>query len=398
MTTTLSPATGSRLRPLTAWACLAVAVALLLYQADPTALVKGLGLGDFIAYWAAGRLNGQGENPYSWDALLDLQQPLGWPEDYPNMMYYPPWTLALVMPFGALPFATARLIWLFLNLAAVVLSADLLWRYYGGAARYRLGAWLLALSFVPTLITLRMGQIGPLLLLGIVGFLCLERLGWGWLAGAMLLLPAVKPQLVYLFGLAVLVWAIDRRRWTVLAGCVLATLAAVAIALAFRPAVLADYRFAVANPPSVNVTPTVGALLRLAFGEERTWLQYPPTAVGVLWFLFYWRKHRGTWDWGEQAPLLLLMSFLTTAYGAWVFDLVVLLVPLFHATVWGLRDADRRVRNAALGLYLAMNAAALAMNLAGVTYPSFIWMTPAIFLGYLALMRNRGRVPAPLPA
>jgi hypothetical protein len=298
------------------------------------------------------------------------------------------------MPFGLLPFGVSRLVWLVLHLGLFVTCADLLWRYYGGPAKDRWWAWVLALAFVPTLIVLRMGQIGPLLLLGIVAFLYLERRGLDWWAGAALLLPAIKPQLVYLFGLAVLIWAVDRRRWRILLGGSLALLAAVGTAMLANPQVLSEYRYALANPPSGNVTPTFGALLRLAFGEDQTWLQFVPTVIGLIWFPFYWLSHRKTWAWEAQAPMLLLVSFLTTSYGAWVFDLVILLVPMLQAAVWAFSSRERRLVLAALGCYLAINGVALAMNLGEASYPAFIWMAPAIFLSYVALGRWRLRVGA----
>src|SRR5262249_12988795 len=108
---------------------LVVAIVVLIGRFDPSALVAGLGLGDFIAYWSAGRQIASGANPYDWQALLALQQPLGWTESFPNMMYYPPWTLPFVLPFGALPFAVSRLLWLLLHLCLVLACADGIWRY-----------------------------------------------------------------------------------------------------------------------------------------------------------------------------------------------------------------------------------------------------------------------------
>jgi len=392
------PAVPRPLRQSLCWAALAVAGLAVVLQADRLADFKALGLGDYIAYWSAGRLNAAGENPYSPENLLPLQRDLGWAESFPNMMYYPPWTLAVVMPFGLLPFGVSRLAWLVLHLVLVVVCADRVWAYYHGPARYRLWVWVLALSFVPTLISLRMGQIGPLLLLGIVGFLELEKRGWDWLAGAALLLAAIKPQLVYLFGLAVLIWVVDRRRWRVLLGALLAAVLAVTIAWACNPQVLVQYRYALANPPSGNITPTLGALLRLALGEDQTWLQYVPSVLGAGWLPFYWAQHRRTWAWKEQAPVLLLVSFLTTAYGSWVFDLVVLLVPILQAAAWAFGGSDRRLAWLALVAYLVIDGLALALNLGEATYPAFIWMTPALLVSYLILRRQRGASLTPSPA
>lgn len=367
------------------WVGLAAVIGALAWQGARLPDVRALGLGDFVAYWSAGRLNARGEDPYSPAGLLPVQQEVGWTEDWPNIMYYPPWALALVMPLGLLPFWTGRLIWLLVNLGLVLWSADLLWTYFGGPRRLRGIGWALALSFIPTLIALRMGQIGPVLLAGIALFLVAERRGWDWLAGAALALPAIKPQLVYLFGLAVLTWALDRRRWRLILGGVVAMMAMTATAVAANPQVLSEYRYALANPPSGNVTPTIGALLRLAFGEDRTWLQFIPTAVGLAWFGWHWTLWRADWRWDRQAPVLLLASFLTTAYGAWVFDVVVLLVPLTQGAVWLVGGGGRRAASLALLAFLAFDGAALAMNLGEASYPAFIWLTPVILGGYLVV-------------
>ncbi len=374
-------------RPLVAWIALGVTLVAAFAFLDLTRIVEKLGPGDFIAYWSAGRLLSEGANPYDWRALLTLQEPLGWAEDFPNMMYYPPWALPLVLPFGTMPFVAARLLWLALNAALVLICADWIWRFYGGATSHRAVAWLVSLIFVPTLIALQMGQIGAVLLLGIIGFLNSERRRSDWLSGAFLLLPAVKPQLVYLFGLAVLIWAIDRRRWAVLLGGILSLLTGVAVALAFDPQVLMQYRYAFTYPPSQNITPTLGAILRLIFGEERTWLQYVPCAAGVVWFAYYYSRHRRAWHWSAQAPVLILVSFLTTAYGAWVFDLVVLLLPILQIGATAMANRDPRTIRLAVACFLGIDAVALAMNLAEVTYPAFIWMTPTILVAYLLLRR-----------
>jgi Glycosyltransferase family 87 len=367
------------------WAGFAIVAVLLALQGGRLANVTALGTGDFIAYWSAGRLNAQGQNPYSPEALLPLERAEGWPEDWPNIMYYPPWALVLVMPFGVASFNAARLAWLLAEIAILVFSVDRIWRYYGGPSSHRWLAWGLGMAFVPTLIALRMGQVGPFLLLGVVGFLLCQGRRMDVLAGACLALCAVKPQLLYLFGLAVVVWAIDRRRWRVLAGGASALLAALAIAFWRNPDVLQQYRFALFHPPSGNITPTLGALLRLAFGHELVWLQFVPTILGLVWFPFYYVRRRARWDWAEQTPLLLLASFLTTSYGAWVFDLVVLLIPTLCAAVWVVSAGRGRLTAWAVASFLVGDGIALLLNLGGAAYLSFIWMTPAILVGFLLL-------------
>jgi hypothetical protein len=374
------------------WIGLGAVLVLLCLRAGSLMNISALGLGDYIAYWSAGRLNAWGQNPYSPEDLLPVQQAEGWPEEWPNIMYYPPWALPLVMPLGLLPFSISRLLWLLVEVVVVIYCADRTWRYYNGPISRRWLAWLLALIFVPTLIALRMGQMSPFLLLGIVGFLEAERRGLDWLAGAFLLLAAVKPQLLYLFGIGVLVWSADRRRWRVVAGGLVAGAVALLIALLCNPHVLEQYRFALSHPPSGNITPTAGALLRLAFGHDLVWLQFVPTAIGLGWFPAYYARYRNNWRWDRQAPLLLLVSFLTSSYGSWVFDLPVLLIPVLAVSLQVWQSGRRDVATFAVTGFLLCDAVALALNLTGATYLSFIWMTPALLIAYL-MLRARAHVP-----
>src|SRR5205814_10247989 len=90
-----------------------------------------LPLFDFVEYWAAGQLNAKGENPYDPEAIARIERKVG--RDHPGvMMWNPPWVLPLVMPFGLLDVHPAQLLWLLLQLVALVVSADGLWRLFGG--------------------------------------------------------------------------------------------------------------------------------------------------------------------------------------------------------------------------------------------------------------------------
>src|SRR5713101_5883396 len=261
---------------------------------------------DFVEYWAAGRLNAQGENPFDGAKLLPLEKEAGretFPVDSSGheaavMMWNPPWTLPVVMPIGLLDARLSQLLWLLLNLAVIVFCADWAWRYYQGPAAYRWLAWALAFTFVPTFIVLRAGQIGPLILLGIVGFLHYERKGQLFLAGAACVLIAIKPHLLFLFWIALVLWAVDGMlsrpqldqgstawpipgprkhgtRWMVLLGGIVTGLIATAIAIFCNPSVCQQYWHALTHhPPEEWVSLTIGSILRLLLGENRFWLQF----------------------------------------------------------------------------------------------------------------------------
>jgi hypothetical protein len=380
------------------WAVRAAVLALLLWQCarltDPSLLRPS----DFVEYWSAGRLNLAGGNPYGSDELFALQRDYGCPDDRPVMMYNPPWTLPFVMPFAALDYGTGRLAWLLVQFALVLVCAGAAWRFFGGPAERRWIAWGLALTFFPTLIALRMGQIAPLMLAGLVGFLYFMKQSRGWLAGLALLPAMVKPQLFHLLWLALLLWAVHGRRWSVLLGAATALLAATGLALVTNPHALAQYAAVMTHhPPAECLSPTLGAVLRAAFGRERFWLQFLPPLLGIAWLVPHWLRHRHSWDWQEQLPPLLLVSLLTTSYGAWAFDLVVLLLSVLQVAAALGHVGRRSVALVALAGYLAVNALALVLNLCGVDGFWFVWMTPVALVAYLVLQRTPVRSAATVP-
>src|SRR5258708_8054828 len=91
---------------------------------------------DFDEYWAAGRLNTAGANPYDAAAMLQEQRQAGWEESRPVMMYNPPWTLALAMPLGSLDIQRARSLWLIAQILICLWCASRLWALYGGTPRH----------------------------------------------------------------------------------------------------------------------------------------------------------------------------------------------------------------------------------------------------------------------
>jgi hypothetical protein len=365
--------------------------------ADPTILPPD----DFVEYWAAGHLNAKGQNPYDGELLLPLERQAGRDTDEAVMMWNPPWTLTLAMPIGVLQARLGQLIWLGVSLLLVVGCSDRLWIEYGGAPERRWISWALSLTFMPTLFVLHAGQIGPFILLGITGFLVAERRGLPWLAGACAVLMAIKPHLVYLFWIALAVWSLRRpfpTRWKVIAGGIIVGVVATAIPMACNPDVLAQYWDAMTNrTPEQWKSPTIGSYLREWYGETRFGLQFVPTLAGLAW-LAVWglgvarddpssqpppRSGRGEEYWHERMPMLLLVSFVTASYGAWPFDLVILLAAVVPVAARLSRTAKPATVALALVVYLVMDGAALAMNLAAMTSDKFIWMAPALLVAYV---------------
>ncbi|MGC8782612.1 MAG: glycosyltransferase 87 family protein, partial [Anaerolineae bacterium] len=265
---------------------------------------------------------------------------------------------------------------------------------------------IVAFTFFSTVTVLRMGQIGPLLLLGVVGFVRYERERRDWAAGALLALIAIKPHLLYLIWPALLLWIAQTRRWRILAGAATALLAATAAASIANPRVIGQYLAATAaDSPLVWATPTFGSLLRLLFGFDRRWLQFAPVVPGLIWLLIYWRRRRADWRWTDRMPLLLLVSVVTTAFG-WSFDQVVLL-----PAVWDVvrRAIGRPPAPQAGGSHPpALQAGGLCYIFAGyaainigawVLYSRVsdfwqIWLAPALLIWHLCAQSLLGREAA----
>src|SRR5262249_3912127 len=155
--------------------------------------------------------NAVGENPYDPSILHQCERLVSPHLTEAIMMWNPPWTLSIAMPFGLLPVRPAH--WLWLSLQALVIAGPALWIWkgYGGSINRRWVALAIAAGFAPTWFVLNMGQISPLILLGVIGFLHFqERRQDAW-AGASLVLAGLKPHLLIPFAAAVLLWVLYRQ-------------------------------------------------------------------------------------------------------------------------------------------------------------------------------------------
>lgn len=341
--------------------CVAFAfVAFLCVAAEDANERRGLTIPvDYLQFWSTGYLTAHGENPYDSARLFELQKTINPDLPWPIISWHPPFALLLSIPFGLLPVPVGYLIWIGLQTAIVFLSAALLWKSGGGTAETQRIAFLLALLFGPTLIVIMCAQVTPTCLLGVAGFAAAARAGKPKLAGAAVALTALKPHLLCVFGLILLLDATRSRfsRVAVLTGCGV-LLGASLIVTAVNPQVPGWYADVLLGRPATPMpykpadvpSPTMGSFLReyVATGEclsarqrrpqERDDLptrrtvvpgsfavQLIPFAVLATVSVGVWFVHRKRWDWPTAIPWLVLASMASSPYGAWTFDLVLLL-------------------------------------------------------------------------
>ncbi len=348
---------------------------------------------DFVEYWAAARVLLAGGNPYSPPTILAAEASTGFAGKRPLLMWNPPWTLPLLLPFGALSYSQASAAWLLLNLVIVFACADFLWGMYGGDPHRRWLGWLLGASFFPLLTALGLGQIGPLILLGLTVFLRCHA-ARSLLAGAATVLIAVKPQLLYLFWIVLLLDCVRGRRWRLLVGAGGALALAGLLPLLLNPHLWRNY-LDLANSGEVlrNPSPNFGTLLRMQLGDH-AWLQYVPMLFGIAWVLPFWRGRRASWSWNKELPLVLLVSLVTTAYG-WLFDQIVLLPAVMQVAVP--LESRCRLRLQAIAAYIGASALMIVFVVMRRTGTAYTWTAPAWLALYLWLGREaavRGRSPA----
>jgi hypothetical protein len=245
----------------------------------------------------------------------------------------------------------------------VLISADMLWRIYGGDIRYRWVSWLVALTFTPTLFLLLLGQISGLPLLGITGFLHYVRKDRPALAGCCAVLTAIKPHLLPLFALAFVLEATHRqtmRKAIGVGGGILLVLAL--LPLLWNEHVWQQYFEAMRRPPSEKFEtmqefehPTIGYELRLRIPDQPFAAQFIPAILALVAFVPYWLSRRRSWSWEREMPLLILVSLVSAVYGAWAFDLVILLVPIVQTAASLTQSGTKRLIAVVAAAYLVCN-------------------------------------------
>ena len=341
---------------------------------------------DFVPYWAAARLFLSGANPYSAREVFQLEaqlhlstRPRAW------MMWNPPTALTVVAPFGLLPFPLAAALWFVVQFAIVFASSIWLWRIYQGPDRFRWLAVVLPGIFVPVAAALHDCQMTPLVLLGIVAFLHFVARRAYTLAGTALALLALKPQLCIPLGCVLLLWSIRERKWQLLGGFSAATVLLL-LPVWLRPELVPQYRELI---PAIwdDAAPAWGGLLRAMFGYQRVWLQYLPVALGLIWAMWYWRKHLFRWDWNERLPILLLAGFITAPY-AWTYDEVILLPVFISAAVHVLAQRNVRLARWALAFYILINLTMFVLNVSGLPDVWYLWNVPVWLIAYMLIARR----------
>ncbi len=383
------PQTGSRLRKFAAagiiaiGACLVVAI-LVFGVNQKTATGR-----DFIQYWAAEQQLAHGANPYDTAALFRVERSAGMGFPGALVSLSPPVASAYALPLGWVSAKTGLILWMLLLLACLSVSVWILWLLHGRPE----SRWhVIALGFPPSLWCLISGQLGIFFLLSIVLFLYFVRRR-PWLAGAALVLCALKPHLFLPLAVVLVLWSVVRREFRVLGGFAFALAVSCGLTLGLDPHVWGEYARMMHTSGAADLfIPTVSMALRFGVDRAARPLGYVPEACACVWAVWYFARRRESWDWNREGLLVLLVSVACTPYSFYSDQAV-----LFPAVLIGLYTTEKYKAEksiVSLALFVAIAAAGMVGFVVQIPMTSafYVWTAPAWLLWYL--YATRSAVPA----
>jgi hypothetical protein len=346
---------------------------------------------DSISYWAAARLLVNHQNPYDTVAVLAIERRQGYSEQKPLVLRTPPWSLITVLPLALVDAFWAWVLWVSLSIAALAISARLCWKMFGDPkVRGPAWFWVVAYTFAPVAACLVSGQMGMLLLLGVVLFFYLEP-RHQFLAGAALILPFAKPHLLALFWLVLAIWIVSSRKFAVALGFATSFATATGIAVLFDAAVFQHYRVMIHDAAiGHEFIPALSGVLRLLLFHRLFWVQFVPLMLAIIWAIWLYLRNRSGWDWREHGLALLVVSVLVTPY-AWLTDEVVLLPAILQAGLWvyAARRELTSISRLIIGCFAGLNVLLLLILRAKVPFATGIYFwSSGVWLGWYVYARS----------
>jgi hypothetical protein len=328
---------------------------------------------DYWGYWAAGHQLIHHQNPYDSKAIVRMVDPTG--KRKSMVLRNPPYALFITLPLGLLSLKTGAVLWSLALIGALMGSIRVLRTMEVNPPEQ---LHLIGYVFGPALACLLAGQIGIFLLVGVTIFLRFHR-SRPYLAGAALLICALKPHLFLPFLIALVGWIVVEKAYRVLAGAVIAVVASTVLTCVLDPGIWSQYVSAERGEKIQNLfIPCLSVLFRIATNRNVFWLQFLPELAGCGWAVWYFKRNRHHWHWKEHAPVLLLVSVLVAPY-AWFTD-ESLLLPAIMAGLY--RACNSR---ASINVFAVLAGIALLEVVAGVPLASvyYLWTAPAWLVWYL---------------
>ena len=260
------------------------------------------GANDFYSRWRAGQAYWlEGIDPYSDQATQLIQRGIygrpARPGEDPGPFAYPFYTVFLLYPLIWLPYPWVQAIWLvilqFCLIGGVLLTLSLF--------DWRLPPWLVALSALWAVMfyhsgrTLLLGQFAGLIFLWLVAALVALKQRWDAVAGILLVLTTIKPQMSVLLIPALVVWGIGQRRWRFLIAAAAAMIALAGASFALMPGWLSEFADQLVRYPSYTaIGSPVWIVTQYYLPQLGAPFEIGLSALLLLYLLFEWRRLPGS--------------------------------------------------------------------------------------------------------
>jgi hypothetical protein len=370
------------------------------------------GFPDFSIFYTAGKIVRQGEGAHLYDESLQQQMqmsfvPLALRERGSILPFnHPPFEALVFVPLTYLPFMTAYFVWMGIELAMLVATAEMLRRRLPAMGKLPLWVWMLGIvGFTPIFVGLLQGQ-------DAIFVLFCYAASWAWerkaeiCAGAVLALGLCKFHLVLPF----LVPLLLLRKKRLLAGFVsVAALEALLSLMITGWNGLAAYpRFAWYTDHAGKFqwnftqenTPTIRGSLVMLWGPES------PTRIAAIVVLsavvlsvavYAMRRMSISWETGLLAFAVNLVATLLVSFHAYTSDLSLLLLPVvFSGEVLLSRSSLSQTVRAGLGgaaMLVSLTPLYLVLLL---RYRMLHLMTFAMLIFLVALLAAVKQMSAPV--
>lgn len=288
---------------------------------------------DFYIFWAGGKAIAEGKNPYEPSDWRSIRAKLEgvWLANQASL--YPLYTNLMFVPLSFLPISTAASVWIALSQIMILVSVILCIRT-ASLTRWKAYIVLIVLGvilFRPTIVTVRNGQLGGLLLLILsLGIWLWKKAGWYW-GGVVIGLLVLKPSLAAPFFLLFGLWFLIRKNWTPILGML------TSFALLMGGFYVINSRWFIQwlnvgsgqNALMGKIMPTLWGFSALVMNSSEYWYVLAGISALVIVFLFFWftRKSATPEEIFILAASLIPLVILFVPY-LWSYDHIILVVPV----------------------------------------------------------------------
>jgi hypothetical protein len=338
-----------------------------------------IGTGDFRPYWSASYLlaNHQDFSDISNMAYVERTY-TGWTEPITMMAWFAPTGNFVLLPYTLFPFNRAAFLWLISNILVVSISIFLLWN------KVKIYLWIpfiVVFGFSMTLLSLYVGQINTLVLLGLAIFISLDKNKYDYLKGASLVLITIKPHLVILTLPLIVLNCLRNKQWRILLGffCTLTVMVLILYFL-YPKWPISFWKLITSGMGSLRNAPTISGLLLIVFGQMwGKWLWLPLLIFTIIYWFFRGKK----WDFRTMVDISLILGLFISPLG-WSYDQIILLIPVISILGWMVKGSLPKVYTIILSIiFLLSNGISYVMRIMVINDVWFFWIPLMVQIVYI---------------